>query len=99
MPDVQIRAQATPNPNALLFHVDRSVTEERMRQFNTALETSGYPLAAALFAIGGVTSVFFMPSSITINKEPEGDWNEIGPAAEEAIRAHFEAVDTSPGPE
>lgn len=89
MGEVQIRAQPTPNPNALLFHLDRAVTEERMRQFNSAAEASGNPLAEALFAIPHVATVFFMPSSITLTKAPAGDWNDIAPAAEEAIRQHF----------
>lgn len=89
MSDVNIRVQPTPNPNSLLFHVDRTVTEERMKQFNSAAEAEGVPLAEALFAIDKVATVFFMPNSITVSKDPEGDWNEIAPAAEEAIEAHF----------
>lgn len=89
MSEVTIRVQPTPNPNSLLFHVDRKVTEERMKQFNSADEAAGVPLAKALFAIESVTTIFFMPNSITVSKEPEGDWDEIAPAAEEAIRSHF----------
>ena len=89
MGEVNIRVQPTPNPNSLLFHVDRTVTEERMKQFNSAEEAADVPLAKALFEIGNVATVFFMPNSITVSKEPEGDWNGITPAAEAAIRAHF----------
>ncbi|HET6340766.1 MAG TPA: NifU N-terminal domain-containing protein [Gemmatimonadota bacterium] len=89
MSDVTIRVQPTPNPNSLLFHVDRTVTSERMKQFNSADEAAGVPLAKALFAIEHVTTIFFMPNSITVSKDPEGDWDEIAPAAEEAIQANF----------
>lgn len=89
MGDVQIRVQQTPNPNSLLYHVDRTVTEERMKQYNSADEAGDDPLAKALFAVEGVATVFFMPSSITVSKVPDGDWSEIGPAAEDAIRDHF----------
>jgi hypothetical protein len=89
MSEVTIRVQPTPNPNSLLFHVDRAVTEERMKQFNSAEEAGSVPLAKALFAIENVTTIFFMPNSITVSKEPEGDWDQIAPAAEEAIQAHF----------
>lgn len=89
MSAVNIRVQPTPNPNSLLFHVDRTVTEERMKQFNTAVEAKGVPLAEALFAIDKVVTVFFMPNSITVSKDPDGDWVEIAPAAEKAIAAHF----------
>ena len=53
---VEIRVQPTPNPNSVLFHVDRTVIEERMKQFNSGDDAAGSPLAQALFAIvqGGV---------------------------------------------
>jgi hypothetical protein len=89
MSDVDIRVQPTPNPNSVLFHVDRTVTEERMKQFNSAGDAAGAPLAQALFEVEGVSSIFFMPNSITVSKDPAWDWNDIVPAAEEAIRSHF----------
>jgi hypothetical protein len=70
--------------------VDRKVTEERMRQFNSVAEAEGVPLAQALFAIPNVTTIFFMPNSVTVSKDATGDWDEIAPAAEAAIEAHFE---------
>jgi hypothetical protein len=90
MSEVNIRVQPTPNPNSVLFHVDRTVTEERMKQFNSSDAAAGAPLAQALFGIDGVASIFFMPNSITVSKDPGRDWNDIVPAAEEAIRSHFE---------
>ncbi len=90
MSEVNIRVQPTPNPNSVLFHVDRTVTEERMKQFNSAGDADGAPLAQALFGIDGVVSIFFMPNSITVSKDPARDWNDIVPGAEEAIRSHFE---------
>lgn len=89
MVEVQIRVQQTPNPNSLLYHVDRTVTEERMKQFSSAAEAQADPLAKALFEVNGVASVFFMPNSITVSKSAESDWPAVGPAAEEAIRSHF----------
>jgi hypothetical protein len=91
MTEVNIRVQPTPNPNSLLFHVDRTVTEERMKQFNSAGDAAGSPLARALFEIDGVVSIFFMPNSITVSKNPASEWDDIVPTAEAAIRSHFEA--------
>lgn len=90
MGEVNVRVQQTPNPNSMLYHVDRAVTNERMRQFNTAAEAADSPLASALFDIEGVASIFFMPNSVTVSKEPDGDWSSIVPAAESVIRSHFE---------
>lgn len=89
MADVNIRVQQTPNPNSLLFHVDHSVTEERMVQFNSADEAEGDELASQLFSIEGVASVFLMPNSITVSKNPGTDWEAIASDAEAAIRDHF----------
>lgn len=93
MGDVNVRVQPTPNPNSLLFHVDRTVTDKRMQQFNSADDAGEAPLARALFAIENVASVFFMPNSVTVSKAPEGDWDAIAPEAEEAIRSHFSGGD------
>ncbi|CAN5260415.1 hypothetical protein BH18GEM1_BH18GEM1_07940 [soil metagenome] len=93
MGDVNVRVQPTPNPNSLLFHVDRRVTEKRMQQFNSADEARDTPLAEALFAIDNVASIFFMPNSITVSKAAEGEWDAIAPEAEEAIRSHFSNSD------
>ncbi len=89
--DVHIRVQQTPNPNSLLFHVDHTVTEERMVQYNSAEDAEADPLASALFGLAGVVSVFFMPNSITVSKAPDAGWDELAPAAEGAIREHFAA--------
>ncbi len=91
MSEVTVRVQQTPNPNSILFHVDQTVTDERMRQFNSLEEAEGAPLAQALFEIANVESVFFMPNSVTVSKSVDGDWGAIAPAAEEAIRSHFAA--------
>ena len=91
MTEINVRVQQTPNPNSLLFHVDRTVTDKRMQQFNSAEEAADSPLARALFGIESVTSIFLMPNSITVSKEPGGDWDTIAPEAEEAIRSHFDA--------
>lgn len=93
MTELDLRVQQTPNPNSLLYHVDRTVTEERMQQFNSAEEAAVSPLALGLMEIEHVASVFFMPNSITVSKLPEGDWNAIGPAAERVIRTHLEGAD------
>lgn len=91
MSDAVIRIQQTPNPNAMLFHVDRTVTEERMKQFDRADQAANEPLAKALFEIEGVDTVFFMPNSITVNKKTGAAWDTITATVEGAIRDHFAA--------
>ena len=68
--------QSTPNPNAAKFVLDRSVAEQPISFFNAAA-AKDHPLAAALFAIEGVSSLLLLGDFITINKSPAADWTDI----------------------
>jgi Fe-S cluster biogenesis protein NfuA len=52
------------------------------------------PLAKSLFDVGHVVSVFYMDRMITVEKDEEGDWDELLPALAVPIRA-AEAVNGS----
>ena len=52
------------------------------------------PLAKSLFDVGHVVSVFYMDRMITVEKDDEGDWDELLPALAVPIRA-AEAVNGS----
>src|SRR5262249_1035870 len=45
------------------------------------------PLAKSLFDVGHVVSVFYMDRMVTVEKEDEGDWDELLPALAVPIRA------------
>jgi Fe-S cluster biogenesis protein NfuA len=45
------------------------------------------PLAKALFDVGHVVSVFYMDRMVTVEKDDEGDWDELLPALAVPIRA------------
>ena len=62
-----IEVQATPNPNALKFVLDRSISEQPTSFFN-AEAARNHPLAQRLFAVQGVTSLLLLGDFITINK-------------------------------
>ena len=81
-----VEIQPTPNPNAAKFVLDGSVSQQPMSFFNAAAAT-GVPLAAALFAIEGVTSLLFLGDFITINKSPNADWADITPKARAVLAA------------
>jgi hypothetical protein len=87
---VQVTAQPTPNPNAVKFTVSQMVSPGGSKSFNSRADAASHPLAASLFEIPGVLSVFFLNDFITVTREPGADWEAIVPAAEAAIRAHFE---------
>jgi hypothetical protein len=68
--------EKTPNPNALKCRLDRPISDVP-RSFLNADMASGDPIAAALFAHGQVTNVFFNGDWMTVNKQPQADWSNI----------------------
>jgi hypothetical protein len=73
--------ETTPNPNALKCWLDRPISEGP-RSFLNAEMAAEHPIAAALFAEAGVTSVLFGGDWLTVNKPAEAKW----PAIKEKVR-------------
>lgn len=65
--------QPTPNPNAMKF-VLAEVRFAQPLSFAGADAAAEHPLAAALFAAGGIYNVFMAQNFVTVNKLPEVDW-------------------------
>jgi Fe-S cluster biogenesis protein NfuA len=64
------------------------------RQYGSAELAENDPLAKSLFDVGHVVSVFYMDRMITVEKDDEGDWDELLPALAVPIRA-AEAVSSA----
>jgi hypothetical protein len=81
-----VAIQPTPNPNALKFvvgaHFDAPTSY-------VAGRPADHPVAAALLALPGVTSVFMSADFITISKAPAAFWDEITPTARRILEEHF----------
>src|SRR5215212_7479968 len=86
--------EETPNPNAVKFILREPVSNGVARQYGSAELAENDPLAKSLFDVGHVVSVFYMDSMITVEKDDEGDWDELLPALAVPIRA-TEAVTAS----
>ena len=71
--------EETPNPNAVKFILKEPVTAGTTRSFHSAEEAAGDPLAGPLFAVGDVSSVFYMDKMITVEKSDEADWDDLLP--------------------
>jgi hypothetical protein len=81
-----VRFQPTPNPNAGKFVVGRPVVEGRgSKTFNSAQQAAAEPVAAAVFCVAGVASLFMADDFITVVKLPEADWNTLVPEVMSAI--------------
>jgi hypothetical protein len=68
--------QQTPNPNALKFVLNQTVSDQPTSFFN-AEAARDHPLASKLFGVGGVSSLLLLGDFITVNKTPEASWASI----------------------
>jgi Fe-S cluster biogenesis protein NfuA len=69
--------EPTPNPNAMKFVLKEPLTWGVSRSYENAAEAKDDPLAAALFAIEHVTSVFYVDHWITVTQDGKADWQEL----------------------
>ena len=67
----------TPNPDALKFTLGEELLKQGSRSFTSSPSAANDPLASKLFAIHGVTSVFYMSNFITVNKNKETPWSDL----------------------
>ncbi len=77
----------TPNPNAVKFILKEPITSGASRSFQNAQSAQADPLASALFAVGNVTSVFYMDRFVTVNKEDDVSWEDLLKKLADPIRA------------
>ena len=89
MPETTGRFSPTPNPNAGKFTLNRKVLEgNASRSFYNADDAADHPLAAALFEIEGVASLFMVDDFLTVTKTAQADWETLMPQ----VRATIEQV-------
>lgn len=77
MNEVLIRVQATPNPNAWKFVLDRPVLNEGKATFSNVDEAYGNILALDLLNIDGVKQVHFFGNVITVTSRIDADEDAI----------------------
>lgn len=82
-----VEVQPTPNPNALKFLLDRQIAEQPA-SFFSADAAAGHPIATALFAVPGVSSVLLLGDFVTVNKSADASW----PPIKERVRQVLAAV-------
>jgi len=74
-----IQTESTPNPSSLKFIPDGAIVAGvKTYEFKNENQAKGQSiLAEKLFAIEGISSVFFGSDFITVNKKEEQDWEII----------------------
>jgi len=100
--------EPTPNPNAMKFILKEPLTWGITRSYDKVEDAKNDALAAALFAIEHVTSVFYVDHWITVTQDGRADWNELkralaapireAPAADEQSEQMVQAAEASLDP-
>jgi Fe-S cluster biogenesis protein NfuA len=87
-----IQTEATPNPATLKFLPGRTVLASGTLEMRDPAEAARSPLAERLFAVKGVSGVFFGSDFITVSKT-DGEWHQLKPPILGAIMEHFMSGD------
>jgi Fe-S cluster biogenesis protein NfuA len=87
---MNIDVEFTPNPNAKKFVLGKTVISNGSRQFNSVEDAKGDNLAEKLFAIDGVTSVFYLADFITVEKGDDNiNWRVFEEEVKKVISENF----------
>ncbi|MFD0978350.1 NifU family protein [Tropicimonas aquimaris] len=86
-----IQTESTPNPATLKFLPGQTVLEAGTADFPSANAAESSPLASRIFAVGGVTGVFFGNDFVTVTKAESVEWEHVKPAILGAIMEHFQS--------
>ncbi len=76
--------EPTPNPDALKCLLDTHISGHP-RSFIGAAQAAGDPVAGPMFERARLRAVLINTDWISINKEPDADWNEIKPIVEQVL--------------
>ena len=86
-----IQPESTPNPATLKFLPGQTVLEMGTADFPSPDGAAASPLATRIFAVSGVTGVFFGNDFVTVTKDDAVDWDHLKPAILGAIMEHFQS--------
>ncbi len=86
-----IQTESTPNPATLKFLPGQTVLDAGTADFPSADAAGSSPLAQRIFAVAGVTGVFFGNDLVTVTKADSIEWDHIKPAILGAVMEHFQS--------
>ena len=81
---LELSIQATPNPNAIKFTFNRVLTTQGKTYRDAA--SADVEWVKRLLGIPGITQVFVLNNFLSIMKQSEADWNDLGPQIERVLR-------------
>ncbi|WP_163972019.1 NifU N-terminal domain-containing protein [Oceanobacillus halotolerans] len=85
---MSIRAESTPNPNALKFTTDKLIFEGDNSISVMPGDTSEHDILNDLMKLDGVENVFGYQNFITVNKGFDVEWDELSPKVIEVIESY-----------
>jgi Fe-S cluster biogenesis protein NfuA len=86
-----IQTESTPNPATLKFLPGQAVLDMGTADFPSADAAEKSPLARRVFAVPGVTGVFFGTDFVTVTKGEAVQWDHIKPGVLGAIMEHYQS--------
>ena len=86
-----IQTESTPNPATLKFLPGQTVLEMGTADFPGPDMAESSPLAQRLFAVEGVSGVFFGTDFVTVTKAEGKEWDHLKPSLLGAIMEHYQS--------
>lgn len=86
-----IQTETTPNPATLKFLPGQTVLEAGTADFPSVEAAEKSPLAGRIFAVDGVSGVFFGTDFVTVTKDDATEWDHMKPAILGAIMEHYQS--------
>lgn len=83
-----VRAEATPNPNALKFTTDKLIFQGDSSISVMPGDTSEHDIMNDLMKLDGVDNVFGYQNFITVNKQFDAEWDNLTPKVIEVFEKH-----------
>lgn len=83
-----VRAEATPNPNALKFTTDKLIFQGDSSISVMSGDTSEHEILNDMMQLEGVDNVFGYQNFITINKMFDAEWDQLEAKVKEVFEKH-----------
>jgi Fe-S cluster biogenesis protein NfuA len=94
-----MHAERTPNPDSIKWVLGRTIVEEGVSaHFEAPPPEAVSPLAARLFGIEGVTTVFLASNFVTVTKREGIEWTDLAQPIVDVLRDWLGAQGPAVGP-
>jgi Fe-S cluster biogenesis protein NfuA len=96
--DFRMHAERTPNPQSIKWVLSKEIVAAgETANFRSPVGTDVSPLAARLFAVEGIESVFLASHFVTVSKREELAWTDLAQGVVDAIKAHVSSAEPALG--